>query len=81
MRTGGTPILGNLHMEKNHEFMVNDGNQWKNLWKHPMVNMNPMVNTEVSINGGTTKYHNFSGIFHERNHPAIGVPPFQETPI
>ena len=35
-----------------------------------------------SINGGTHSHHpKFSGIFHEINHPAMGVPPFRETPI
>ena len=31
--------------------------------------------------GGTPSYHPFlGGIFHEINHPAIGVPSFVETP-
>ena len=35
-----------------------------------------------STNGGTPSSHPFlDGIFHEINHPAIGVSPFMETPI
>jgi hypothetical protein len=30
---------------------------------------------EVSENGGTPKSSHFDRIFHEINHPAIGVPP------
>jgi hypothetical protein len=35
----------------------------------------------VSINGGTPKSSIENKIFHEINHPAIGVPPFMEPPI
>ena len=37
---------------------------------------------EVSYNRATPSSHPFHiGIFHEINHPAIGIPPFQEVPI
>ena len=34
-----------------------------------------------SINGGTPSHHPFIDGFSLINHPAIGVPPFMETPI
>ena len=37
---------------------------------------------EVSWNWGTPIYHPFlDAVFPNKNHPAIGVPPFWETPI
>ena len=38
------------------------------------------INIEVYENGATPKSSIFSGIVHEMNHPAIGDPPFMETP-
>ena len=36
---------------------------------------------EVSLNGGTPSHHPFSiGIFHEINHPAMGLPPWLWKP-
>ena len=35
----------------------------------------------VSTSGGTPSYHPFiDGIFHERNHPATGIPPLSGNP-
>jgi hypothetical protein len=52
--------------------------RWYSAWKHIVFGPLPTLRGFLS-HGGTPKTINFvHGIFHEINHPAIGVTPFME---